>query len=192
MSDKELAVVDALDIRQIQAFALADEAAATIETLHEHAAEHSGLAVGEYVEDLDGAYAVFQAPAGGWLHRAGDLYASADLAYSDADLWSLSARPEPCFAAGYSLSVLLHPVLAADRAWIERLAQDGYTCTPLQKYVCVYRVMAMSDLLDGNASLDAQARALGSWTAKAIADLAAHDPGELDLPSLKRRAKRRS
>jgi hypothetical protein len=124
----------------------------------------------------------FKTPPSSWLERLTGFDAAPEVVVSDRDYWSPDRLDEPALAAGYFIDGRLHAALSAKREWVRELDQAGFCCELWADHTCIYRTLAMSELLNYGDTLGAQGEQLGAWVEQAITDLGRLDPGELALP----------
>jgi hypothetical protein len=189
LNDKDLAVLDALDTRQVNAIAYATQAFTTLDKLMESAAKRTGfnpVGGGEYEDDGYSVWEDFEMPEGSnWLHRFEPLEGAVELCLSDRDRWSRARHDEPCFGAGFTVDGAVYDELSVRHDWVAALEDEGFCVTLWEDTVVMYRTKRMAEFVSEGTTLPAQAAALGQWAREAFIDLGreVHDPGHVTVPA---------
>lgn len=102
-----------------------------------------------------------------------------------SDPWWPQGTGQPAVGAGYTFPPTLHGPLSVDADWLDRLEEAGYTLELWADWLRCWRTRPLSEFLDAGDSLDAQAKELARWGRESIEELAALDPGEVELPTAK-------
>lgn len=197
LEKERLAVVDALDMDDINAFARMAKTAFALDALLERAAQHARPLNPEGTGGTDlrapyfAAWQSFEIPQDSWLLRFVDHDAGVDLVVADGDYWAPEARGEPAFAAGYAMKDTMLIVLSGQQEWIAELDAAGFSFRAWDGHLCIYRTLPMRDVASFGETLDEQAHSLGRWARDAIDQLAGLDPGDVEVPAVKPRVSRR-